>query len=55
MSGCMLGTDTRSKARLASFVYVRVYDVMEVKSDRVIIEQKRKVTAAVKAGDLVKA
>ncbi len=48
------GAKTYTGTSLAAFVYGQVYDVMEIKGDRVVIGQKRKVTAAVKAGDLVK-
>ncbi len=48
------GAKTYTGTSLAAFVYGQIYDVMEVKGDRVVIGQKRKVTAAVKAGDLSK-
>lgn len=48
------GAKTYTGTSLAAFVYGQVYDVMEIKGDRVVIGQKRKVTAAVRSGDLVK-
>lgn len=48
------GAKTYTGTSLAAFVYGQVYDVMEVKGDRVVIGQKRKVTAAVRAEDLVR-
>ena len=48
------GAKTYTGTSLASFVYGQVYDVMEIKGDRVVIGQKRKVTAAVRAEDLIK-
>lgn len=47
------GAKTYTGTSLAFFVYGQVYDVMEVKGDRVVIGQKRKITAAVRSGDLV--
>lgn len=39
---------------LASFVYGQTYEVFEVRGDRVVIGQKKKITAAVRSGDLIK-
>ena len=48
------GAKTYTGTSLAAFVYGQEYDVMEIKGDRVVIGQKRKVTAAVRSEDLVK-
>ncbi len=48
------GAKTYTGTSLAAFVYGQVYDVMEIKGDRIVIGQKKKVTAAVRSGDLVK-
>lgn len=48
------GAKTYTGTSLAAFVYGQTYEVMEIKGDRVVIGQKRKVTAAVRSGDLVK-
>lgn len=48
------GAAAYNGVKLASFVYGQVYEVMEVKGDRVVIGQKGNVTAAVRAEDLIK-
>ncbi len=48
------GAPAYNGVKLASFVYGQTYDVMEIKGDRVVIGQKRKVTAAVKTSNLYK-
>ena len=48
------GAKTYDGKSLASFVYTRVYDVIEVKGDRVVIGIGSAVTAAVKMSDLIK-
>ncbi len=48
------GAKTYTGTSLAAFVYGQVYDVMEVKGDRVVIGQRGQVTAAVRSEDLVK-
>ncbi|MCM1335403.1 MAG: hypothetical protein NC237_10170, partial [Eubacterium sp.] len=48
------GAGTYTGGKLAAFVYGQVYEVMEVKGDRVVIGQRGQVTAAVRAADLEK-
>lgn len=47
------GARTYTGGGLASFVYKTVYDVQQIKGDRVVIGLKGQVTAAVKLSDLI--
>lgn len=47
------GAKTYTGGNLAAFVYVNVYDVIEVSGNRVVIGKGSAVTAAVKAEDLI--
>ncbi len=47
------GARTYTGGGLASFVYKTVYDVQQIKGDRVVIGLKGQVTAAVKLADLI--
>lgn len=47
------GARTYTGGRLASFVYTTVYDVQQIKGDRVVIGIKGQVTAAMKMKDLI--
>lgn len=48
------GAKAYTGGNLASFVYQQIYDVMEIKGDRVVIGQRGQVTAAVRTEDLIK-
>ncbi|MBP3536944.1 MAG: N-acetylmuramoyl-L-alanine amidase [Muribaculaceae bacterium] len=47
------GAKTYTGGNLAAFVYLTVYDVIEVSGDRVVIGKGKAVTAAMKAEDLI--
>ena len=46
------GAKDYNGTQLASFVYTRTYDVIQISGDRVVIGQGGQVTAAVRAKDL---
>lgn len=47
------GAKDYNGVQLASFVYGRTYDVIQISGDRVVIGQGGQVTAAVRAKDLI--
>jgi cell division septation protein DedD len=47
------GAKTYTGGNLASFVYKTVYDVQQIKGDRVVIGLNGQITAAVKLSDLI--